>query len=86
MPNYSKANLQFPNYNEATQTNDKLSKKGELLVYKDSEHTIYLTINNAAPYEIFLYDSFHNEDFVVISNLDTTRNLQEILIDYLENS
>lgn len=83
---YSKSNLQFANYNEQTETNDKLENVSEILVYKDSEHSIYLGINNAAPYEIYLFDTFNDEDYDVIDTLESTRDLETILIEYLNNS
>ena len=82
---YSKSNLQFPNYNEQGQTNDKLENPNDILVYKDSEHSIYLGINNAAPYEIYLFDTFNGIDFDVISTFESTRDLENILIEYLNN-
>jgi len=83
---YSKSNLQFPNYNEVTQTNDKLENHNDILVYLDSEHSIYLGINNAAPYEIYLFDTFNDEDYDVVSTLESTRDIETILIEYLNNS
>ena len=82
---YSKSNLQFPNYNEQSQTNNKLENPNDILVYKDSEHSIYLGINNAAPYEIYLFDTFNDKDYDVISTLESTRDLETILIEYLNN-
>ena len=79
---YSSSNLRFPNYNEVTKTNDRLGKRSKILVYKDSEHTIYIEINNAAPFEVYLVDTFHDEDYCVIDNVDSN-NLQQQLIDYL---
>ena len=79
---YSSSNLRFPNYNEVTETNDRLGKRSKILVYKDSLHTIYIEINNAAPFEVYLVDTFHDEDYYVIDNVDS-KNLQQQLIDYL---
>ena len=82
---YSKSNLQFPNYNEQSQTNNKLENPNDILVYKDSEHSIYLGINNAAPYEIYLFDTFNGMDYDVVDTLESTRDLETILIQYLNN-
>jgi len=79
---YSNSNLQFPNYNEVTETNDKLVNSSNILVYQDSEHTIYIQVNNAAPFEVYLIDTFHDQDYYVIDNVDSN-NLQAQLIDYL---
>jgi len=79
---YSNSNLQFPNYNEVTETNDKLSNSSNILVYQDSEHTIYIEVNNAAPFEVYLVDTFHGQDYCVIDNVNSS-NLQAQLIDYL---
>ena len=79
---YSNSNLQFPNYNEVTETNDKLVNSSNILVYQDSEHTIYIEVNNAAPFEVYLVDTFHDQDYYVIDNVDSN-NLQAQLIDYL---
>jgi hypothetical protein len=79
---YSNSNLQFPNYNEVTETNDKLANSSNILVYQDSEHTIYIEVNNAAPFEVYLVDTFHDQDYYVIDNVDSN-NLQAQLIDYL---
>ena len=79
---YSNSNLQFPNYNEVTETYDKLANSSNILVYQDSEHTIYIEVNNAAPFEVYLVDTFHDQDYYVIDNVDSN-NLQAQLIDYL---
>jgi hypothetical protein len=79
---YSKSNLRFPNYNEQTETNDKLGKRSKILVYKDLEHTIYIEVNNAAPYEVYLVDTFHDQDYFVINNVNSL-SLENQLIDYL---
>ena len=79
---YSKSNLRFPNYNEQTETNDRLGKRSKILVYKDSEHTIYIDVNNAAPYEVYLVDTFHDQDYFVIDNVNS-QSLENQLIDYL---
>ena len=78
---YSNSNLQFPNYNEVTETYDKLANSSNILVYQDSEHTIYIEVNNAAPFEVYLVDTFHDQDYYVIDNVDSN-NLQAQLIDY----
>jgi hypothetical protein len=79
---YSSSNLRFPNYNEVNETNDELEKRSKILVYKDSEHTIYIQINNAAPFEVYLVDTFHDQDYCVIDNVNSN-DLQAQLIDYL---
>jgi hypothetical protein len=80
---YSKSNLQFANYNEQTKTNDKLENVSQILVYQDKINTIYLTVNNAAPFEVYLVNTFHDTDYDVIDQLGTT-GLESILREYLE--
>jgi hypothetical protein len=79
---YSSSNLRFPNYNEVTKTNDRLGKRSKILVYKDIEHTIYIEINNAIPFEVYLVDTFYDQDYYVIDIVDS-KNLQQQLINYL---
>jgi len=82
---YLKSNLQFTNYNEQTGTNDKVENVSKILVYKDLKHSIFLTINNAAPYKIVLVDTFNGVDWDVIDTLESTRDLETILINYLNS-
>jgi len=79
---YSKSNLQFTNYNEETSTNNKLENVSQILVYEDQANTIFLAVNNAAPFEVYLVNTFHDEDYEVIDQLGSL-GLQDMLKDYL---
>jgi hypothetical protein len=79
---YSAQNLQFANYDESTETNNNVEALSEILVYEDDEHTIFLTINNTAPFEVFLVDTFHDEDYVVIDRANSA-GIEQQLIEYL---
>ena len=84
MSKFKVKNLQFTNYNEETSTNNKLENVSQILVYEDKKNTIYLTVNNASPFEVYLVNTFHDKDYEVIDQLGSL-GLQDMLKDYLEN-
>jgi len=84
MSKFKVKNLQFTNYNEETSTNNKLENVSQILVYQDNKNSIFLTVNNAAPFEVYLVNTFHDKDYEIIDQLGSV-GLQNMLKDYLEN-
>ena len=82
MSKFKVKNLQFTNYNEETSTNNKLDNVSQILVYQDKKNTIFLTVNNAAPFDVYLVNTYHSNDWEIIDQLGSV-GLQDMLKDYL---
>ena len=81
---FKKENLQFPNYREDLKTNVNLGNAYSIPVYRDENHSIFLQINNAEPYNIYLVDTFNDEDWDIVEEFDGKgQDIKSILEYYL---